>query len=153
MNCIFCKIVNKEIPSIPIYEDDNYLVVLDINPSSKGHCLIISKEHDKIKEKLEYIIQKLVEKKEKLGFKTYVLLKKAEIDHFVLNFIPIYDGKEVIYQVNNKQGNENELKKLAEIMKIEKEKPVIVVKEKEEKNNRKKEKKEDLIKRLWYVNP
>jgi len=152
MDCIFCKIVNKEIPSLPIYEDDNYLVVLDINPCSKGHCLIISKEHDKVKEGINYIIEKLAEKKEKLGFKTYVLLKKAEIDHFVLNFIPIYDGKEVIYQVNNKKGDEEELKKLIEIMKIEKKKPVIVIKEKED-NREENKKKENEIKNLWYVHP
>jgi histidine triad (HIT) family protein len=149
MDCIFCKLVNKEIPSIPIYEDDNYLVVLDINPASKGHCLIISKHHDKVNGKLDYVLKKLIEKKEKLGFKTYVLLKKAEIEHFVLNFIPIYDGKEVVYQVNNKPGKEEELKEIAKIMKIEKEKPVIVLKGEEKKE----EEKENIGKNPWYVHP
>lgn len=47
MDCLFCKIINKEIPSRVIYEDDNYLSFLDINPNTKGHCLVIPKEHIK----------------------------------------------------------------------------------------------------------
>ncbi len=153
MNCIFCEIVNKKIPSLPIYEDENWIVVLDINPCSKGHCLIISKEHDKIKGKLDHIIQKLIEKKEILGFKTFVLLKKAEIEHFVLNFIPIYEGNEVLYQVNNKPGEQKELEKLMEKMKIvidnKKEKKIIEIKNKEIKEKEKKEEKGN----IWYVHP
>lgn len=43
--CLFCKIVNKEIPSEIVYEDDNVLAFLDINPVTKGHTLIIPKKH------------------------------------------------------------------------------------------------------------
>lgn len=43
--CVFCKIVKKEIPAEIIYEDDNFLAFLDINPRSPGHCQIISKTH------------------------------------------------------------------------------------------------------------
>lgn len=45
MNCIFCKIVNKEIPAHIVYEDDNFLAFLDINPLSPGHTLVIPKKH------------------------------------------------------------------------------------------------------------
>ncbi|MCF7798859.1 HIT domain-containing protein [Candidatus Woesearchaeota archaeon] len=44
-NCPFCKIVKGEIPSKKIYEDDEILAILDINPASKGHILILPKEH------------------------------------------------------------------------------------------------------------
>lgn len=44
-DCIFCKIVAKEIPNYTIYEDDSFLAFLDINPLSPGHALIIPKEH------------------------------------------------------------------------------------------------------------
>jgi histidine triad (HIT) family protein len=44
-DCIFCKIINKEVPSDIIYEDDNTLAFLDIQPSSKGHTLVIPKTH------------------------------------------------------------------------------------------------------------
>ena len=43
--CVFCKIVKKEIPSDIIYEDDNFFAFLDINPNNLGHSLIIPKKH------------------------------------------------------------------------------------------------------------
>ncbi len=44
-NCIFCKIINGDIPSRKLYEDDNFIVIMDISPATKGHALVISKEH------------------------------------------------------------------------------------------------------------
>ncbi len=44
-NCIFCKIIAGEIPSRTIYEDEDFKVILDANPASKGHALILPKEH------------------------------------------------------------------------------------------------------------
>ena len=44
-NCIFCKIAAGEIPSATLYEDDDFRVILDIEPASKGHALILPKEH------------------------------------------------------------------------------------------------------------
>ena len=44
-NCIFCKIVNKEIPSYTVYEDENFLAFLDIHPQSPGHVQVIPKKH------------------------------------------------------------------------------------------------------------
>jgi histidine triad (HIT) family protein len=47
-NCIFCKIINKEIPSSEIFSDDKVMIILDINPANEGHCLILPKEHYQI---------------------------------------------------------------------------------------------------------
>ena len=44
-NCIFCKIANGEIPSRTIYEDDAFRVILDLGPATKGHALILPKDH------------------------------------------------------------------------------------------------------------
>lgn len=44
-NCIFCKIVNKEIPANIVYEDADFIVFLDIHPQSPGHCQVIPKQH------------------------------------------------------------------------------------------------------------
>ena len=44
-NCIFCKIANGEIPAATLYEDDSFRVILDLGPASKGHALILPKEH------------------------------------------------------------------------------------------------------------
>ena len=44
-NCIFCKIVSGEIPAYKVYEDENFLAFLDINPRGVGHVQVISKDH------------------------------------------------------------------------------------------------------------
>lgn len=44
-DCIFCKIINGEIPSSKVYEDDNVLAFLDISQTTKGHTLVIPKTH------------------------------------------------------------------------------------------------------------
>ena len=44
-NCIFCKIANGEISAATLYEDENFRVILDLGPASKGHALILPKSH------------------------------------------------------------------------------------------------------------
>jgi len=44
-DCIFCKIINGEIPSRKVYEDDNVIVIMDADPKVDGHSLIIPKKH------------------------------------------------------------------------------------------------------------
>ncbi len=61
MDCLFCKIIKGEIPSHKIYEDENVLAFLDINPVNPGHTLVIPKKHsrnifDIEKEDLENVV-------------------------------------------------------------------------------------------------
>ena len=44
-NCIFCKIIAGKIPSHTIYEDEQFKVILDVGPATRGHALIIPKNH------------------------------------------------------------------------------------------------------------
>lgn len=44
-NCIFCKIASGEIPSATLYEDEDFRVILDLGPATKGHALILPKKH------------------------------------------------------------------------------------------------------------
>ena len=44
-SCLFCKIVNREIPSDFLYEDENVVAFLDIQPNNPGHTLVIPKKH------------------------------------------------------------------------------------------------------------
>ena len=44
-DCIFCKIANGEIPSATIYEDDDFRAFLDLNPATRGHALLVPKDH------------------------------------------------------------------------------------------------------------
>ena len=62
-NCIFCKIINGEIPSNKVYEDDEILAFKDINPVAPVHILVIPKKHinslNEIKEEDEKLIGKI----------------------------------------------------------------------------------------------
>ena len=44
-DCVFCKIIEGEMPSMRVYEDDRTVVIMDINPLNSGHCLVITKTH------------------------------------------------------------------------------------------------------------
>lgn len=74
-HCIFCKISQDIIQSTKIFEDDDFFVIPDINPASKGHCLIILKEH----------WENVLEIPDDLLGKAHVLAKKLAtklMDHF-----------------------------------------------------------------------
>jgi histidine triad (HIT) family protein len=43
--CIFCEIVGKRVPSFTVYEDENFVAFLDVNPLNKGHALVVPKKH------------------------------------------------------------------------------------------------------------
>ncbi|MCK6462603.1 MAG: HIT family protein [Candidatus Pacebacteria bacterium] len=66
-NCVFCKIINGEIPADKIYEDADFLAFLDINPINSGHALLIPKTHyenlynipDKVLSAIAPLIKKL----------------------------------------------------------------------------------------------
>lgn len=66
MDCIFCSIANGEIPSATLYEDENFRVILDLGPATKGHALILPKQH----------YANLYEIPEELAAKAMLLAKK-----------------------------------------------------------------------------
>ena len=106
-DCIFCKIANGEIPSSTIYEDDMFRVILDLSPATKGHALIIPKNH----------MSNIFEMDESTAGKAFVLasriakaMKEAlhcdglnivqnngeiagqTVSHFHMHIIPRYEG-------------------------------------------------------------
>lgn len=99
--CIFCKIINKEIPSDPIFEDENYLVINDLYPKSRIHMLIIPKKHiDTINDLEEsdkdmiwwlFLLAKNISIKENIvGYKLHFNVGKEwwqEIMHIHLHFL------------------------------------------------------------------
>lgn len=106
MECIFCKIVNGEIPSYKIYEDETTLAFLDVNPDVNGHTLIIPKKHyqdlfDIDDETLIHImnVAKKINKllKEKLQIDGLTLVQnnglKQEVKHFHLHLKPQYKNE------------------------------------------------------------
>ncbi|MEM4397096.1 MAG: HIT domain-containing protein [Candidatus Woesearchaeota archaeon] len=73
-NCIFCKIIKREIPSYEIYRDDKVIVILDINPANEGHCLIMPIEHYQI---LPQIPENLIKHMAIIAKRTSKLLLKS----------------------------------------------------------------------------
>lgn len=77
-NCIFCKIVNNELPSYKLYEDEDILAFMDIQPINPGHLLIIPKKHaelisdvdDSVAAKMSVVAKKLNTALRKSGLKT-----------------------------------------------------------------------------------
>ena len=125
-DCLFCKIIKKEVASEIIYEDSDVLVFLDINPATNGDTLIVPKKHyldmfDTPKEILDHIndvIQKLYPiYKEKLKCDGLTLTTNKdyaqEIKHFHIHFIPRYTNDQVKYL-----SNKDILKDLKEIQNI-----------------------------------
>ena len=74
-NCIFCKIAKNEIESKVIYEDDTCMALLDINPVSEGHSIIIPKNHyESVSDVDEKILKKLILVAKEVGEKSKTLL-------------------------------------------------------------------------------
>jgi len=103
---IFCKIINGEIPSKKIFEDEEVMVILDVNPRNCGHCLIIPKKHyqdlyDIDLDVLGHImgVSKNISKLliDKLGCDGITLEENngisQEVKHFHLHVIPKYSKK------------------------------------------------------------
>ena len=104
-NCIFCKIAAGEIPSATLYEDDDFRVILDIEPASKGHALILPKEHyanlyeldDELAAKALVLAKKMITKlTDIVGCDGYNILQNngkaagQTVFHFHMHLIPRY---------------------------------------------------------------
>lgn len=97
-DCIFCKIVKGEIPSVKIYEDSLFFAFLDINPVTKGHILLIPKYHikwihevdDIIISKIFILVKKIINKMRNNLPCDFVQITVVgeEIAHFHIHLIP-----------------------------------------------------------------
>jgi histidine triad (HIT) family protein len=109
-NCIFCKIINKEIPCYKIYEDEFVLAFLDINPVVVGHTLVVPKKHfenifdieDKYLERIITVSSKIsLKMKEVLGIEGINLYQAngsiagQTVFHFHLHVLPQKQGESV----------------------------------------------------------
>lgn len=129
--CVFCKILNGEIPGSKIYENEQCIAILDISQTTKGHTLVIPKRHVEnvfdlnneecraVMEACVYVSNKL---KEKLGIENVNLLNNSGslagqvVMHFHMHIIPRYENDEFkIIQPSN-EPNFKELKELQDLL-------------------------------------
>ncbi|MCM3667392.1 HIT family protein [Mesobacillus maritimus] len=130
-DCIFCKIINGEIPSAKVYENEHVYAFLDISQVTKGHTLVIPKVHkENVYELTEEIASNLFKEVPKIAN----AIKKAynpiglntlnnngelagqSVYHFHLHLIPRYgegDGFGAVWKTNNSEYKPDDLQKIA----------------------------------------
>jgi len=128
INCIFCKIIAGQVPSIKVFEDDRSLAFMDINPRSDGHCLIIPKTHAPtlfdISEEDLVAVTNMAKKvamaiKASLapeGMLVYQLNGKVAmqlVDHFHLHLVPRWKGDRVDLKHGFQPGNMENIRGIA----------------------------------------
>ena len=111
-NCIFCKIANGEIPSKTLYDDGKFRVILDLGPATKGHALILPKDHyknlyelpeDYAADAIKLAKKMMTQMTEKLGCEGFNLVQNngelagQTVFHFHMHMIPRYqnDGQTI----------------------------------------------------------
>jgi len=135
MDCLFCKIIKKEIPAEIIYEDDRSLAILDINPRAPGHAMVMPKIHSQTildlpenklgllfeaVKKVAGLIQKGLKPE---GFTIGInqgRISGQVIDHLHVHVIPRFegDGGASVHSVVNNPPKES-LKDIADKIKVE----------------------------------
>ena len=133
-NCIFCKLANGDIPTNVIYEDDMFTVILDASPATKGHALILPKEHaaniyelsDEAASKVFVLAKKLAAKMTDIlkcdGFN--IVQNNGEtagqtVFHFHMHLIPRYkgDGNEEKLSWNHTEFSAEEMEEICNLLK------------------------------------
>ena len=124
-DCIFCKIANGEIPSKTLYQDENFRVILDLGPATRGHALILPKAHYanlyELPEDTAAAAMKLAKRMagtmtEKLRADGLNLVQNngetagQTVMHFHLHLIPRYkdDGQHILWKPNTVSEEELE---------------------------------------------
>lgn len=114
-DCIFCKIANGEIPSKTLYEDEDFRVILDLGPATRGHALILPKEHaaniyeitDSQASKVMAVAKKMAAlMTKKLQCDGFNLVQNngetagQTVNHFHIHLIPRYknDGQRILWK-------------------------------------------------------
>ena len=126
--CIFCKIVNKEIPSYTIYEDNICVAFLDLSQANIGHTLVVSKKHynntlditESDASHIFSIVPKITKKiSEVLNIKDFNILNNCgkeagqTIDHFHIHIIPRLPNDSIKMEFGEHKLTDEEFKELS----------------------------------------
>jgi histidine triad (HIT) family protein len=128
VNCIFCKIIKREIPSKIVFENDLNLAFLDISPISKGHTIIVPKNHystledipDQELAEIFKVVKKMSMKiHQKLQINGYNILQNnfaaagQVINHFHVHIIPrSFDDDKFRVKIPKNQASDEELNEI-----------------------------------------
>lgn len=126
--CIFCKIIRKEIPAKIVYEDANAIAFLDIMPRSKGMCIVVPKEHylnsfdnfelsSKTFDTALVVAEKI--KKSLNPITVFLSVIQTQIPHFHIRVYPVYQDQIPLVENKPQEVSEEELNSLASKIKNE----------------------------------
>ena len=123
--CIFCSIVSGDVHSYKIDENEKAIAILEINPISKGHTLIIPREHIPSSEKIPQDVSSLAENiakkiKTKLKSKAVKISFSNLFGHEIINILPIYENETL-----DSERHQAKPEELEEVQRILKEKPKV----------------------------
>lgn len=131
-NCIFCKIIRGEIPAKKIHEDERFIAFLDINPLTKGHTILIPKEHymiislvpDEVLGQAQVLAKQVAQLlQESLGSDDVSIIipngqaAGQQIQHFAIHLIPRYKDDGVELNLEGAKRDEEELRVIKETFK------------------------------------
>jgi histidine triad (HIT) family protein len=129
--CIFCSLVEWQMPQYRIYEDNYFIGILNINPASKGHVIIIPKKHynfvTEIQEDFSIPIKKIVNKiYEGLKSDASIIIQNGanagqKLNHASIHVIPRYENDGLNLEFPQTKADEEELKELSQKLMIPKE--------------------------------
>ena len=134
-NCIFCKLAAGDIPTNTVYEDDTFRVIMDANPATKGHSLIIPKDHfanlyemdEEVAAKAMKLAKKMaVHMKEKLNCDGFNIVQNngecagQTVFHFHMHLIPRYkeDGVGITWTPGSLELSDDEMKEILDMIKV-----------------------------------
>ena len=134
-DCIFCKIANGEIPSATLYEDEDFRVILDLGPASKGHALILPKSHaaniyelqDETAGKAMILAKKMATKlRDGLNCDGFNIVQNngeiagQTVFHFHMHLIPRYKGdkNDDILKYTPLELSDDEMKEILDMIKV-----------------------------------
>lgn len=114
-NCVFCKIVNKEIPAQIVYEDSSFVAFLDTTPQTPGHVQVIPKEHyrwvwDVPNAGAYFEVVKKVAKAQQLAFNTDWILSRIIGEEVPHAHIWVFPNSEVQGDKKNIEGNAKKIR-------------------------------------------
>lgn len=131
-NCLFCGIVSGNVETFKIYESDSIMVILDINPATSGHILVMPKKHfqflSQIPNELVYelfsflkvISSILLKVTNAEGITIHILQGTGQnVPHFVINVVPRYKDDNLDFMPERKKAGKEELEKIASSVRSE----------------------------------
>lgn len=127
-NCIFCKIINKEIPSVIVYEDDLFISILDKFPSAPYHILVIPKNHEEnifdisaeTKQGILTVVNKVALSLKQNGFENINIIQNngvlagQSVNHFHIHLIPRLENDTFNISFTSKEEDDVTLQQMKE---------------------------------------